>query len=52
MKALIRQGGLWALLFFCWLPGASAQVEKVTAIVITNIGPPAVSEDWCGRTSG
>jgi len=47
MKFLIRQGGLWLLLLSCWLPSASAQLSggRVSAVVITNIGPAAASED-------
>jgi len=32
MKSLIRHGGLWVLLLFCWLPGASGQVGRVAGI--------------------
>ncbi len=47
MKTLIRHGGIGLLLLLFWLPTASAQtaLDRIAKIVITNIGPPAVSED-------
>ncbi len=47
MKLLIRHGGLWLLLFLCWLPAASAQTgyEKITSIVVTNVGPKVASDE-------
>ena len=47
MKLLIRQGGICVLLFFCWAPLASAQsgLEKVTSVLVTNIGPKVASDD-------
>ena len=47
MKLLNRQGGLWLLLFLCWAPLASAQsqLEKVSSVVVTNIGPKVASDD-------
>jgi len=48
MKCLIRHGGLWLLMFFCWLPAASAQTgpenKTISQILITNVGPAAASE--------
>ncbi|MDB6016224.1 MAG: outer membrane protein [Pedosphaera sp.] len=47
MKFVIRHGGLCLLLLLYWLPAAPAQsaLDRVAQIVVTNIGPPAVSED-------
>jgi outer membrane protein insertion porin family len=47
MKLLIRHGGLWLLLLLCWLPAASAQTgyEKITSIVVTNVGPKVASDE-------
>jgi outer membrane protein insertion porin family len=47
MKTLIRHGGIGVLLLFCWLSDATAQsaLDRIAKIVITNIGPAAVSED-------
>src|SRR5579871_2953290 len=53
MKRLILSGGLWLLLWCCWLPAARAQrispdtvsaQDKIFRIVITNIGPSVASE--------
>jgi outer membrane protein insertion porin family len=47
MKSRMRHGGLWVLLLFCWVPAALAQsdFEKVSKIVVTNIGPVVASDD-------
>jgi outer membrane protein insertion porin family len=47
MKTLIRHGGIGVLLLFCWASVASAQsaLDRIAKILITNVGPPAVSED-------
>ena len=47
MKLLIRNGGLWLLLFLGWLPSASAQLsaEKIASIVVTNIGSQVASDE-------
>src|SRR3954469_9661402 len=47
MKFLIRHGGLWLLLLCSWLPAASGQssLDRVAKIIVTNVGPAAVSED-------
>ena len=48
MKFLIRHGGLWLLLLSCFLPAARGQLggaDKISQIVITNIGPAAASEE-------
>jgi outer membrane protein insertion porin family len=47
MKFLFRHGGLWLLLLCSWLPAASGQssLDRVAKIIVTNVGPPAVSED-------
>src|SRR5580704_16184760 len=47
MKLLIRHGGLWLLLFLCWLPSATAQssFDKVASVVVTNVGPKVASDE-------
>ena len=47
MKFLIRHGGILLLLLSAWVPSAwgQAEYEKVAKIIITNIGPQAVSDD-------
>ncbi len=47
MKFLIRHGGIILLLLSAWAPTAWGQAdsEKVAKIIITNIGPQAVSDD-------
>jgi outer membrane protein insertion porin family len=47
MKSLIRNGGILLLLLLAWIPASSAQTgsDRVSQIIITNVGPPAVSED-------
>ena len=47
MKRMLRHGGLWLLFLCCWLPSAPAQtgLDRVSRIVITNVGPAATSED-------
>lgn len=44
---MIRHGGLWLLLFLCWLPSARAQsgFEKVASVVVTNVGPKVASDE-------
>jgi outer membrane protein insertion porin family len=48
MKCSIRHGGLWLLMFFCWLPAAFGQTglenKPISQILITNVGPAAASE--------
>lgn len=47
MKFLIRQGGLLLLLLLICLPSARGQFsgQRVTGILVTNIGPAAASEE-------
>src|ERR1700722_4934641 len=47
MKFLLRHGGIILLVLSAWAPTAwgQADFEKISKIVITNIGPQAVSED-------
>ena len=46
MKFLIRHGGVLMLFLFAWLPASWGQSElKVAKVIITNVGPSAVSED-------
>src|SRR5258708_5161081 len=48
MKFLIRHGGLWLLLLFCWLPTASGQgiLDRVVAdVIVTNAGPAVASDE-------
>ena len=48
MKCLIRHGGLWLLFLSCFLPAASGQnsgSDKVSQIIVTNVGPAAASQE-------
>src|SRR5690349_24202770 len=46
-RSFLCQGGLWLLLFLCWLPAARAQteVDKISKIVITNATAQVASDD-------
>ncbi|HWF17621.1 MAG TPA: outer membrane protein assembly factor BamA, partial [Verrucomicrobiae bacterium] len=46
MRFLIRHGGILALLFFGWMPFASAQsaYDTILSINVTNIGPQVASD--------
>ena len=48
MKRFKRHGGVAVLVIFCWLPSARGQssLDRIAKIVITNVGPSAVSQDF------